>query len=474
MFGLFVLSLSLGPLALSKYVSASEAPNIVFILADDLGYNDVSWHNPGVLSPNLENLARQGIILESSYVMPVCTPTRAALMTGYYPIHTGRQHSTIHPATPTGLDPALTLLPQYLKELNYSTHLVGKWHLGICNEAYLPFNRGFDTFYGMYNGGEDHYTHLRYDPVDIFHPGYDFYEQDKIDRTASGIYSTFLFSERATELIKNHDKTEGPMFLYLAMQNVHQPLQVPVEYEEPFNNIEDRRRRTYLGMVNVMDEAIGNVTSALESAGMMDNTIIVFSTDNGGWLPFAAENYPLRGGKTTLWEGGTRGAAFVYGGDLLKHRSGTISNALVHAVDWLPTLFHAAGGSTDNLRDIDGVNQWGTLLGESDSARDTILYNIDPIANNAAIRMGDFKLIVGNPEQQIPQNATEEKQKLLFNLKDDPTESNDLTAFFPETVVLLEEILSMYEEGMVQPDYPDSDPASKPSLWNGTWATGWC
>merc|ERR1711973_226611 len=145
-------------------ITASSSPNIVFIFADDLGFNDVSWHNPEVLSPHLEGLARQGIILENSYTQATCTPSRSALLSGYYPFHTGRQHDVIHPSTPTGLDSKLTLLPQYLKELNYSTHMIGKWHLGICNEAYLPFNRGFGTFYGLYNGGSDHYTHNRLDP----------------------------------------------------------------------------------------------------------------------------------------------------------------------------------------------------------------------------------------------------------------------------------------------------------------------
>jgi len=467
MLGLLVLITSL----LELSVSASSSPNIVFILADDLGYDDVSWHNPEVLSPNLERLAREGIILENSYTMPVCSPTRAALLSGYYPIHTGRQHSVIHSSAPTGLDAKLTLLPQYLKELNYSTHMIGKWHLGFCNEAYLPLNRGFDTFYGFYCGGGDHYAHSIPDQVDPV-PGYDFYDQETIDQSANGTYSSYLFAERAAKIIKEQENAENPMFLYLALHNVHMPLQVPEKYEEPFPHIHPIRRH-YLGMVNAMDEAVGNVTAALEASGMIDNTIIVFSTDNGGWIPFGARNSPLKGQKTTLWEGGTRGVAFIYG-DVLKHRAGTTSDALIHVTDWLPTLLHAAGGSTDNLGNIDGVNQWGTLLGASEPARDTMVYNIDPINNNAAIRMGDFKLIIGDPAANINMTRKEDRPRILFNLKDDPYEELDVSENFPDTVLLLEDLMNVYEESMVAPDYPDRDPASAPSLWNGTWSTGWC
>lgn len=140
---------------------ATTAPNILLIVADDLGYNDVSWHNPDIISPHLEKLARNGVILEDHYVQPICTPTRSALMTSYYPIHTGRQHSVLWLQEPKGLYTNFTLMPQYFKAIGYRTHAVGKWHLGFCNEDYLPTKRGFDTFYGFYTGSEDYYYHTR-------------------------------------------------------------------------------------------------------------------------------------------------------------------------------------------------------------------------------------------------------------------------------------------------------------------------
>merc|ERR1711944_358492 len=140
---------------------SATAPNILIIVADDLGYSDISWHNPDIISPNLDELAKNGIILENHYVLPVCTPTRASLMTGYYPIHTGMQHHVLLPETPKGLFTNFTLMPDFFREIGYRTHMIGKWHLGFCHEDYLPTRRGFDTFYGFYLGAEDHYLHTR-------------------------------------------------------------------------------------------------------------------------------------------------------------------------------------------------------------------------------------------------------------------------------------------------------------------------
>ncbi|CAL4169582.1 unnamed protein product, partial [Meganyctiphanes norvegica] len=136
-------------------------PHVIIIVADDLGWNDVSWHNPKINTPHLGDLANNGIILNQSYVMHICTPSRAALLTGHYPIHIGRQHSVIHPLEPTGLTMNATLMPEQFKKMGYSTHAVGKWHLGYCNWKYTPTKRGFDTFFGFYNGDEDYFTHAR-------------------------------------------------------------------------------------------------------------------------------------------------------------------------------------------------------------------------------------------------------------------------------------------------------------------------
>ena len=319
----------------------SQQPNIILIVADDLGFNDVPWHNPDIFAPQLASLASSGVILEQSYVQPICTPTRSALMTGRYPIHTGRQHGVLWPEEPSGLFTNLTLLPEYLRGLGYDTHMVGKWHLGFCNESYLPTRRGFNTYSGYWTGSEDYYQHTRRASTEPRVEGYDYREQEEVDRSAEGKYSAHLFAERAVTLLEQAGGSQ-PQFLYLAFQSVHSPLQVPQQYESHYLHINNPARRTYCGMVTALDEAVGNITAALERSGLQKNTLIIFTTDNGGQTMNGGNNFPLRGNKATLWEGGTRGAAFIQG-EMLRS-PGSSSSALIHVTDWLPTILSAAGG----------------------------------------------------------------------------------------------------------------------------------
>jgi len=289
-------------------IFSSTPPNVIVIVADDLGYDDISWHNSKIISPNLENLANNGIILENHYVLPVCSPTRSALMTSYYPIHTGRQSGVIKPEMPKGLFTNFTLMPEYFKEIGYRTHAIGKWHLGFCNENYLPTRRGFDTFYGFYLGEEDHYVHNREPHKGDKTPGYDFRNQDDVDYSANGTYSSILFGERAVKVIEDHAQNHAndPLFMYLPFQNVHTPSQVPIEYEELYPNIKDKKRRVLSGMVSAMDDSVGLLVDSLKKADMVDNTIIVFTSDNGAPYGNGGSNYPLRGTKGTLCEGGIK------------------------------------------------------------------------------------------------------------------------------------------------------------------------
>ncbi|XP_019628235.1 PREDICTED: arylsulfatase B-like [Branchiostoma belcheri] len=194
------------------------------------------------------------------------------------------------PAQPSGVPSHFPFLPEKLKELGYATHVVGKWHLGFCNWNYTPTYRGFDSFYGFYNG------------------------QDDMTTTSILFY---FFTERIVDIIEKNPLSL-PLFLYLPFQNVHEPLQVLKRFEDMYSNIQNESRRIFLGMVSAMDEGIGNVTMAMKRAGLWDNTLLIFTADNGGWPLFSGNNFSLRGGKITLWEGGTRAAAFVHGSMLQK------------------------------------------------------------------------------------------------------------------------------------------------------------
>eukprot|EP00091_Calanus_sinicus_P010876 TRINITY_DN2492_c1_g1_i6.p1 TRINITY_DN2492_c1_g1~~TRINITY_DN2492_c1_g1_i6.p1 ORF type:complete len:316 (+),score=96.29 TRINITY_DN2492_c1_g1_i6:73-1020(+) len=282
----------------------AQPPHILVLLADDLGYNDVSWHNDAVLMPHSAQLAREGVTLEQHYSQAVCSPTRGALLTGRYPIHTGLNNGAIQPLIPYGLDTSEITLAEELRRANYSTHIVGKWHLGFCNKKFWPTKRGFDHHYGLLNGGEDYFSHTR-------QAGYDFWDDEEAALGENGTYSTTLIQQRAVELIATHDATK-PLFLYVPFQAVHGPLMVPDVYRNMYQHIENEDRRTYLGMITAMDDAVGNITQALKSSNLYDNTVIVWFSDNGGpvngWPPvqmeaYGSNNWPLRGAKITMWEG---------------------------------------------------------------------------------------------------------------------------------------------------------------------------
>ncbi|KAK3588141.1 hypothetical protein CHS0354_012199 [Potamilus streckersoni] len=469
-------------------------PNIVFIVADDLGWNDVGFHNPDMLTPNIDKLASGGVILNQSYVEPLCTPSRHAFMTGIYPYKSGMQHMVIYPEQPYCSPLNLTFLPQKLKKLGYDTHMIGKWHLGMCKWECTPTYRGFDTFYGYYQAQEDYYNKTVLGGLD-FRDGKEVVRDDKT-------YSPITYAKRADWLISQHNKSR-PMFLYLPFQSVHEPIQVPKKYEDLYPNIKTDGRRKYSGMVSALDEAIGNVTDSLKRNGMFDNTFIIFTADNGGWPTYYGNNYPLRGGKTTVYEGGTRASAFIYGAGLTK--AGYTYNGLIHAVDWNPTLVAVAGGQPDE--DIDGINLWEEIRSGSASKRTEFVYHIDeiftPFEGHEAIRVGDYKLIQGYPgpypgwykpdevtgDQGVEKtdyrhasylrfyrsaNASIELGAELFNLKDDPYEHNNLARDQPELVKKMEGILQEYKKHLVPAMHPPEDKKGNPKNFGGVWTPGWC
>ncbi|XP_057307956.1 arylsulfatase J-like isoform X1 [Hydractinia symbiolongicarpus] len=490
-------------------------PHIVMIVADDLGFNDVSFHgSKQIPTPNIDYLANNGIILNNYYVLPNCSPTRSAIMTGRYPIHTGMQSGTISAANPWGLGLEEKLLPQYLKEIGYKTHAIGKWHLGFFARDYTPSQRGFDSFYGHYGGHGDYWDHS------LASNGYWGLDLHKDTPTTSehiwtqwGNHSTKLFSMEAIDRIRYHSIDE-PMFLYVAYQAVHSanlvedPLQAPQSWIQKFKHIKNIGRRKYAAMVAYMDHGIGQIYKALKKRGMLDNSIIIFTSDNGGpanglnknW----ATNYPLRGAKTTVYEGGVRAAACVYSKFLKRH--GIVSHDLMHATDWLPTLLSLAGYNTQQLQNLDGVDQWNTLQRGYPSPRTEVLVNIDPyVYKNAALIVGDWKLVnqsrfydswyqpPGKSRNNINSFVAGNKlndarihcglkpkspsycggkrhQPCLFNLKSDPCEYADVSKRYPIIYKIMLTRLQEHVQKMVQSRRNTKrDPKSNPKLNNGVW-----
>ncbi|XP_021345495.1 arylsulfatase I-like, partial [Mizuhopecten yessoensis] len=255
-------------------------------------------------TPTINRLAREGVILNSSYVHPTCTPSRSSILTGVYPFRLGLQNGVIRPAEAKHLPTQYPTLPEKLRDAGYATHLIGKWHLGFCNWRYTPTQRGFDSFLGFYTGAQDYYKHTREN-------GYDFRYNATVYHPPRKQYSTKTYADRAVEVIRENRKTDKPLFMYLSFQSVHTPLQVPRKFQSLYKNVKNKERRIYNGMVTAMDSAIGTVVAALKKYRYLQNSIIVFTTDNGGAAHVAGNNLPLRGSKTTLWEGGTRAVSFV-------------------------------------------------------------------------------------------------------------------------------------------------------------------
>ncbi|KAL4707476.1 hypothetical protein ACJJTC_000120 [Scirpophaga incertulas] len=385
---------------LSVVAANSRSPHIVLIVADDLGWDDVGFHGSNeVQTPNIDALAAAGLVLQHHHVAPVCTPSRASLMTGKYAIHTGMQHKVIYGMEPRGLPLSERILPQYLKDLGYSTHLVGKWHLGSYKKAYLPCQRGFDTHTGFITGKIDMYDHTN---METGTWGFDFRRDPEIiSHDLFGKYATDIYTEEAVKLIKYHNRTQ-PLFLVVAHSAVHsgnpyEPLRAPEDVVAKFSHIQDRQRQKFAGMLWKLDESVGKVMEALQESGLLSDSIVLFTSDNGGpaagFNRNAASNYPLRGVKNTLWEGGVRAAAALF--SPLLQKPSRLAPQRLHISDWLPTLYGAAGGDTSILKGIDGFNSWEALSKDLKTERTSVVHNIDDIFGSAAITINQWKLLKG-------------------------------------------------------------------------------
>ena len=396
---------ALVPLALilpSARCAPTARPNIIVIMADDLGWDDVGYHGSQIRTPNIDGLARRGLRLERYHTYPTCAPTRAAFLTGRSSLRTGVDRVGL------SLPLSESTLAQQLQSAGYQTFLVGKWHLGNSGD-YLPHKRGFDHFYGFAGGGTDYFTRA---------PSRSWQRNGKLIQDKG--YATHLFTDQAVRLIEERDKSQ-PFFLFLCYNAGHTPLQAPAEYLRKYKHIADLSRRTFAAMIDAMDDGIGRVVAAVNKAAIAPHTLIVFVSDNGGGR--AGSNFPLRGGKGSLFGGGTHVPCVVYwpgrvsGGKKLAQQ--------VAVQDWLPTLVAAADVPLKTKNPLDGQNMWPAISqGKKVARRDLIISG----RSGRCIFRGKWKLVVQTRGRGQP---------MLFDTNSDPLEINDLAAKHPQVVETL-------------------------------------
>ncbi|MBA7644668.1 MAG: sulfatase-like hydrolase/transferase [Calditrichaeota bacterium] len=421
----FLTTLGLGAVALALPGSACRTdrtdddrqPNIVLILVDDLGYGDLSSYGAQDLrTPHIDSLMAAGVRFDRFYAnCPVCSPTRAALLTGRYPDLVGvpgviRTHARNNWGY---LSPDTVLLPRILKREGYHTGMVGKWHLGL-EPPNTPTEHGFDHFHGFLGDMmDDYYNHRRHD-INYMRLG-----KREIDPQG---HATDLFTRWAAEYIRERADSKRPYFLYLAYNAPHTPIQPPEEWLERVRQREqgiDEKRARLVALIEHLDDGIGRVLQALRESGTADNTLVIFTSDNGGQLNVRASNGSLRGGKGGMYEGGIRvPTCAVWPG---KIRSGSQSDRIALTMDLFLTMCEAAGAGFGH--DIDGRSILPTLLGQSQRPEERFLFWVRREGGNRfmgetiwAVRRGDWKLLRNSPMGPFE----------LYNLGDDPQERHDL------------------------------------------------
>lgn len=454
--GLWGASLSFLPQLNAAAQPKTDRPNIVYILADDLGWNDVSFHGSEIRTPNIDKLAQEGVILNRFYVCPVCSPTRAGIMTGRYPIRYGMQTGVVTPTERHGLPTDELTLAAMLAQAGYEPRaMIGKWHLGHASTMFHPLRHGFTRFYGHYNGAIDYFSHERSGQLD-WHRNYDScYDKG---------YSTDLFGAEAVRLIRQSDPT-SPFYIHVSFNASHSPLQAKEEDLEAygFNPKQDLSRntdaslaaregapdygekgrgnnvrQTYSAITAALDRQVGEILKAIDEKGIRDNTIVVFHSDNGGTPKHGGDNRPLRGNKFTTWEGGVRAVAVLRWPKQLQ--GGTTCNTLMGYIDMCPTLAAAAGCTGADGKPRDGIDMLPILKGEKEAPDRPFHLGADAVITQ------DWKLVRNH----------------LYAIAEDPNEKTDVAEKHPEIVEKLTACLDAFKK-MQGPACQSSLP--RPASW---------
>lgn len=455
------LIIFLGMVLMSMSINAMERPNIIMILSDDHGSKDFGFRGGNVDTPVLDRLFHEGRTLNRFYVQPQCTPSRAAFITGRYPVRYGMHYGVVLPHSQWGLPSSEVTLPEVLRDEGYQTAMIGKWHLGHAEESMLPENRGFDYFFGNYNGSLDYFKHE--------FPGgrgHDLHENRQTVYLDG--YITEVYGEKAANVIRSRDP-DKPFFLYLAFTAPHDPWQAPEDtirkYEE--QGIE-RPRATYLAMVEEMDNAIGDVMQAVSDAGIDENTLIIYASDNGG--PFAPEitsNGFLRGEKGTTYEGGIHVPAVVRWKGRIPARSS--SDELIYVGDFFSTFVHLAGASPERGKALDSYNIINTLVDGAASPRENVIMVTGPESFWNGVITDRWKLVVSvHNERILPDTEHHDvpANHALYDLKNDPYEKHDVSGkYYPIYNYLLRLWEGLYEH-RVESDFSlDQSRGDDPDVW---------
>ena len=465
-------------------VPTATKPHLVFMLVDDWGWANVGYHRDPptkeVVTPNIDSLVKEGLELDQHYAFKFCSPSRSCLMSGRLPIHVNVQnaHPDIYnPDDPisgfAGIPRNMTGLATKIKKGGYAAHQVGKWDAGMATPDHTPKGRGFDSSFGYFHHANDYFTETagKCQGSNIT----DLWNTDSPAHGENGTgpdhYEEGLFKQKLLDVVNNHDPST-PLFLYYAPHNVHGPLQVPDSYLNKFSFIDTKNRQLYHAMVNYLDDVVGELVNALKKKGLWDNLLFVTSSDNGGPVHEGngANNYPLKGGKVSDWQGGVRVNAFVSGGYLPQSMRGKKTEGKIHLADWYSTFCYLAGvDPTDeraakaNLPPIDSMNMWPLISGQtSESPRKDV-----PISNMTLIS-GDYKILTGevilagwtgpqfpnqsNPDGGIPTNQECGDSGCLYNIVEDPEERVDLAKTKPDILKEMQQKLAQYQATLFNPN----------------------
>lgn len=421
---------------------APDRPNILYLLADDMGYADLGVQGcTDVPTPNLDSIARNGVRFTSGYVSaPVCSPSRAGLMTGRYQTRFG--HEFNHPMAdraPVGLPVDQKTLANWLQEAGYSTAHIGKWHLGNPHlPQYTATARGFD--------------------LDVWAPGMNklppltLWRNGVVER-ADDRYVDLALAREAAAYLEQH--RSAPWYLYVAFLTPHEPMMTPPGAQAPFAGIPSETRRACATMLSLLDEGVGRILQALRDSGQEERTLVIFHSDNGAPTGNASRNTPLRGNKGTLWEGGIREPFVMQWKGTLP--AGRVVDAPISSLDMLPTALAAAQVSVSADASLDGVNLLPFLTGKTNQLpREHLFWRY---GDQSAIRQGDWKFVRALDHSSDPAVL----KAGLYNLVRDPAEEHDLSAQHPAKVKELQARWDEWNRQNVPPLWTDQSKDKAPA-----------